>query len=794
MQIIFYYLLIQLICVLLFKRDSSFLLCGMGAVSLKDNLSPAQLALATMKMKVIGLYNETRGRDGCGWYINGEIYKGYHGTNNTKTFDKFIEWEQLPNINQEFGNTSILHCRQASSGVVKKENNHPFDITGTKSHIIFQHNGTIKNISELCKSYDLSYTKFDVDSEALGTIIANGNIQVLNNYTGYAALLWTDVNNTDVLYAYHGSSKKSLNATDVEERPLYFMETDEGIYFSSMCEALWAIAEKDQKPYNLNYNIVFKIKNGSFVKTQIKINRCVNPEYISNSYSTTEWKNATQSPILDVYKESKPKNANGNRVFFWKLRYWMPDGTTLINGIYNLNKKGEIIHTPDSSSNKYCFFHGMLANNAEDYVKCLAEYENSIKNKSTCAFGVSKYISHPIRHLPEELMPSYNSTFTYYNGFSSYTKEFSPKFSGGRTYKFNMGDLKEIQVSVKTDVVFATEKQLEINKAINTKQSADNVFTNTIFKSFEEFSQKITNKELCCLFEYCQTQLEMAQPLIIDVDETKYYTFETVREAIKNKTTIAEEFNDDGGWVLDNYLNWGGGSALAYWGLSSQEITVVSPPVSNFEISFESVLQLVETLSYMELYTIVDIENEENNKLAVPKNHNVLMDVIKGHFRSIVHLGQSISEYYQQEVSYLDDMASDFQSGSIGRDAQLYSIMVNYFNVFTEYLNTTTKETTAFEVIEDEDDVTENSFLLEQAKDEIVDIIDTVESLIQSADNLQRIDVDIAQEFSSIIYRQTQNLTNGFIEHIDGLIYEEQASFKEEKRKLQDLYSKQISV
>lgn len=127
--LIAYWLTIQLILTLFFNVDRSMIYCGIAAFNGKKRLSLQQKQKIYTKMKILGLFNQTRGEDGCGIYINGVIHKGHNeGKVDTKTFQSFItqkDWV-LPIFTK--GNVIILHTRKASYGAKTAANNHPFYI------------------------------------------------------------------------------------------------------------------------------------------------------------------------------------------------------------------------------------------------------------------------------------------------------------------------------------------------------------------------------------------------------------------------------------------------------------------------------------------------------------------------------------------------------------------------------------------------------------------------------------------------------------------------------------------
>lgn len=259
-------------------------MCGIAGVSLIKNATPAQCRIATNKLKILGLFNQSRGTHGCGLYLNGEIYKGIEdlvAKKNTKEFDDFIsnEYWVWPEMDLTKGNIAFLHTRQATNGAHIEANTHPFRIKSEdpKNTLVGVHNGSIEGIWSLCTKHGVDHAglHIHVDSKALYTLIDIVGIKILEEYKGYAALLWTKPSEPNSIYVFHGATRKDRNSEEIwEERPMWYLKTAEGIYFSSLVSSLNAIREsKKQVVEELEYNTVFKVTNGKFTGTKTVIDR-----------------------------------------------------------------------------------------------------------------------------------------------------------------------------------------------------------------------------------------------------------------------------------------------------------------------------------------------------------------------------------------------------------------------------------------------------------------------------------------------------------------------------------------
>lgn len=234
------------------------------------------------KFKILGLYNQSRGEDSCGYATHDVIQ---HGVDGTKTWSSFLYNED---INAEGSLAIIGHVRKKTVGLATKANAHPFNISlkvtkGKKSNTHFLrgcHNGAIKNAFELCAKKNVTTKEVEVDSHAffcalaMETIPKNEEVsfKLFEEYVGVGAFAWLYSEEPNVIYLFRGESKVDKYAQKItEERPMYTFSTEDGVYFSSMWEALYAIGGDEKNVIKLPENIVFRIKDGvleEVVKTE----------------------------------------------------------------------------------------------------------------------------------------------------------------------------------------------------------------------------------------------------------------------------------------------------------------------------------------------------------------------------------------------------------------------------------------------------------------------------------------------------------------------------------------------
>lgn len=375
------------------------------------------------KIRILGIYNKSRGTDSSGLMVGKEVYK------RLGNFNLFLENTE---IKQKFEtNTVIGHTRKSSSGAINLENAHPFSFVFREQKnfpVAGVHNGTIYNIDEIQEKYKVS-TKLKVDSAILiKALIENpkkvGNI--LKDYRGNAALLINDTREKNTLWVFKGASKNYESATAlVEERPLYmWVKSENEKYFSSMKDSLQAIGAKEKEIEDLPTNVLMKFKDGKIEK-EIKVDRSdsfriqkTNYSYSysnnhdsnynsnSNSNSSKKYVGPREDEIKDSVKtELYNDAAKLDRVFMENLRFktykycsvdkqykkyllegtlrLFPDGT-YDRGIYK-NKKLYY----NENSRDYFFYRGIMLHDVlsrKNIIK-LNNYLQDEKNKKTLPHG-----------------------------------------------------------------------------------------------------------------------------------------------------------------------------------------------------------------------------------------------------------------------------------------------------------------------------------------------------------------------------------------------------------------------
>ena len=254
-------------------------MCGIAAWAGKD---PKKFDLH--KLGILGIFNEKRGIDSCGMTSD---YKIKVGVDENKVFKDFMQTNgfKAP-VKHPF---VIAHTRKSTGGLKDSYNAHPFGYDeGVKEKGKFSfvgvHNGSLINEDALAKAYNIDNKGFKndgktirnkIDSEILLECIYRSNsFKVLEEYNGAAALVFSNIEEPNVLYCYHGASKSNdYSTTKVEEeRPLfYWRENMNSIYISSMENSLEAICGNESAKKNIHafdVNTVYKITNGDINKAE----------------------------------------------------------------------------------------------------------------------------------------------------------------------------------------------------------------------------------------------------------------------------------------------------------------------------------------------------------------------------------------------------------------------------------------------------------------------------------------------------------------------------------------------
>lgn len=442
-------------------------MCGIVGFSARNNITLDQNNIKK-NLAILALYNEKRGELGSGYLINNQVVKP---KNTSDSLSTLLEQYPLPDIDVKRSSTILLHARKPSAGynMPNIDNNHPI-ICEDELYIV--HNGTLEFCTSLAKEFNISYNQYTTDSHLAGLCLKRDHMKFLTEYDGTGVFIWGYFNDPDTLYVFKGAS---LNANGVleEERPLYYINEPEGIYFSSMSEPLKLIKTTEcifsLKPNNL---MTFKAGKGvamvSVPRNKQKFNKPVRTyggNYNYNTYnkaSSTSPIKTTNKPVtsiqtnINILSEPLPKeaffNLNMNRLYFHKGRYYevyhntQVKNSVLATGELCVNEDGLIVQGGD----KYYFYQGVRLRSKSAYKKVMKIHKNNALLPAT----LSKYSLYPITY--QSIVPN---AVWYMNGEAIKGEfNFHPIFSSNKYY-ISKGKLIKIE---STPLTNKPNKQLQL--------------------------------------------------------------------------------------------------------------------------------------------------------------------------------------------------------------------------------------------------------------------------------------------------------------------------------------------
>lgn len=481
----------QLAINLLFKPKYNQLGCGLFGVA-SDDVNSINID----KLKILGIFNDSRGGHSCGVTIDGDIMIG---TYTNKLFKDFISDNDVDV--PDTVPTILGHTRYATGGAHNTENSHPFGYGNNQGMFRFigTHNGSLHNKSELAKKFNVSetdtyknaakvtVTRDKIDSEILlECIYKSRSFEVLSLYEGAAALAFYDTTKPNVMYLYHGSSPKFKNATAIEERPLFYYQKDDNtLYYSSLKDSLKAIQSTKGEIISLPTNRVYKITDGNIATAEIfPIDRSKAGQFSTKVAATSNipsyWNNTTKkwtasgsetrtlpastakttslkttsSPLEDSFlkkRKSMDTKVHSEVIYYEKLRYFK--GLNLLEGIYAVDNDMKLHHVSDTYADLLDKYKSMDKSELDPetldkpifvafvkgiQLKTIKEYALLKENFSSYTLiQLSHAAAHPIKDI------TYEFGLAYLDG-SSATKTFRPLF-GEKIFELTYGTCRSVK-------------------------------------------------------------------------------------------------------------------------------------------------------------------------------------------------------------------------------------------------------------------------------------------------------------------------------------------------------------
>lgn len=456
-------LIVRVIFDLIMKPKYTALNCGIWGFYGKDSKG-----FSWDKFNMLGVFNDSRGGDACG-ISTPEFYM--HNNTNKKSYINLAP-AIVENIDA-IGDTRIIfgHTRKASAGYSSKTGHlgytQPLVRVSEEYYVtdMFCHNGTIYELEKLAKKsgvdFDNSIFKYGDnklkfnDSQLLFDAIIRKDYEFLERYIGGAAFSYYDSEN-DELILFSGSSRDREYSQFVSnERPLYILEKDDHIWFSSMENSLELINDGSGEIFHIEENTLIIFKNGVYVDSTT-VNRSnawqSNSQYGSygsyyghgyneyydnpgwdDTYIPTGRSNVVNTVVNTVVKKNKskttkPKDSNklnfsknilesetipGSKtdytMKFARGRFWFRQN--LAQGIFHITKFGIISDKPVKSekdydcTTPYYFYQGVWILNHEYFDLICKEYNKKKfdNHKLTDIEFIADYSVYPVNQIGNNL-------------------------------------------------------------------------------------------------------------------------------------------------------------------------------------------------------------------------------------------------------------------------------------------------------------------------------------------------------------------------------------------------------
>lgn len=352
------------------------------------------------KLKILALYNITRGDHATGVCIDNQIIKEL---SNAREF-LASNYELFSLINDELSNFSILgHCRQATAMYAKDNVKfaHPHAMfknpTDDTPSFFGVHNGTITNCYDLCDKHNLNYnSNQNSDSMIFFSILSSTwgdkKLEILREYEGSATVVFYPANSKNTLYVHRDKARELF----------YWQESETSCYISSIKLSLLAIGAKPDEITEFESGMLFKFYNGHITK------KWDFTEKTPYEKPRPAYKHSTQTKyVKQIHRQNQPEEkletmTNG---FVWKDHRIYYNGHLFTGQMYvdKISKKAErfIVNQTKTSFDTYYCIMGVVIKDETQYKKLyeFCSVANEFKHelfKKIMIHDLQPYILYPI--------------------------------------------------------------------------------------------------------------------------------------------------------------------------------------------------------------------------------------------------------------------------------------------------------------------------------------------------------------------------------------------------------------
>lgn len=447
------------------------------------------------KLKILALYNITRGDHATGICIDNQIIKEL---SNAREF-LANNYDLFSLINDELSNFAVLgHCRQATAMYAKDNVKfaHPHAMfknpTDDTPSFFGVHNGTITNCYDLCDKHDLNYnSNSNSDSMIFFSILSSTwgdkKLEILREYEGSATVVFYPANSKNTLYVHRDKARELY----------YWQESENSCYISSIKLSLLAIGAQEKEIVEFEAGMLFKFYNGHITKkwdfTEKKPYEKPRPvKHYSPKHTSSQ-----------TFKQNQPKEELEGKTdgFIWKDHRIYYNGH-LFTGIMYIDKHTKkperfiVSQTKTSFDSYYCIM-GVVIKDETSYKKLYTECSvlNEFKHelfKKIMIHDLQPYILYPI------LGKTYEETINFFwsdefnkmkNPLDVY--EWSPVLSN-KIFKCNKAGYLQEEIDLNAKKSLDGQHYVFLKNIIEEQTNTDQDLKDIqeVFKKYEELVKK----------------------------------------------------------------------------------------------------------------------------------------------------------------------------------------------------------------------------------------------------------------------------------------------------------------